>query len=45
MIDMLEVELIVQGFAIDALNTIGSVACQRWPCRRRIDKKLLLKAL
>ena len=26
MIDMLEVELIVQGFAIDALNAIGSVA-------------------
>lgn len=30
MIDTLEVELIVQGFAIDALNAIGSVACQCW---------------
>ncbi len=30
MSDMLEVDLIVQGFAVDALNAIGSVACQRW---------------
>jgi hypothetical protein len=30
MIDVLEVELIVQCFAVDALNAIGPVACQHW---------------